>query len=197
MTFKKSFMALIFAVLMSSGCVKDIREGASPPSSSGPASGVPLSPAVLAGHWEYQDGMFVVSFELDEHGHGPYDWYEGRFHTTKLTGRLWKGTWHQKGNDRDGEFEVRLSEDFSEGEGLWWYTRIETTVNPKVRGATFHITRLSAPPSQSPEPDAFYDPFETDSPSKASATSGPARRPHDAAVLGPSLGNQANGLAPE
>jgi len=193
----RSFMVLIFAVLVFSGCVKDIPVRTTSPSLPGLESGTPLSPAVLAGHWEYGDGMFIVPFELDEQGNGPYDWYEGRFHTTEFTGRMWRGTWHQQANDRDGGFEVQLSEDLSEGDGYWWYIRIGTTTNPKKPGAKFHVTRLSSPPSRSTEPDEFYDPFETDSRSNAMSTSGPADLPHDPAALTPSLGIQAHDLAPE
>jgi len=187
----------ILTVLVFSGCVKDIPGRATPPSLPGLESGTLLSPAVLEGHWEYGDGMFIVPFELDEQGNGPYAWYEGRFHTTEFTGRMWKGTWHQRANDRDGGFEVQLSEDLSKGDGYWWYTRIGTTLNPKKPGAKFHVTRLSSLPSWSTEPDEFYDPFETDSPSNAIPTSGPADLPHGPAVLTPSVGIQAHDLAPE
>ena len=79
---------------------------------------------VLAGEWEYVDGA-VVRLALDEQGNGRYDWKDGRFATHSLIGHTWHGMWFQKENDRDGGFTVEFSPDFSEGEGRWWYGRIE------------------------------------------------------------------------
>ncbi len=44
--------------------------------------------------------------------------------TQTLIGHTWHGVWFQKENDRDGGFAVKFSQDFSEGEGRWWYSRI-------------------------------------------------------------------------
>lgn len=96
--------------------------------------------AVLAGEWEYEDGA-VVTLKLDEQGNGTYAWKEGRFETTALTGRTWRGMWFQKENDREGGFTVEFAPDFSEGEGRWWYSRIGVDHTPEQPGGTFHLTR--------------------------------------------------------
>lgn len=97
---------------------------------------------VLAGEWDYEDGA-VVTLKLDEQGNGPYPWKEGRFETRRLNGRIWEGMWFQKENDREGGFSVELSPDFSEGDGRWWYTRIESNHASTEKGGTFHLTRKS------------------------------------------------------
>ncbi len=61
---------------------------------------------------------------LDSLGNGTYTWKKGILKTTEFAGRMWKGTWHQSGNDREGQFEVLLSEDGTQAEGVWWYTRV-------------------------------------------------------------------------
>ncbi|MEQ1845806.1 MAG: nuclear transport factor 2 family protein, partial [Nitrospira sp.] len=66
---------------------------------------------------------------LDKNGNGPYTQQGGRFVTTKIENRLWQGTWHQPGNDREGGFEVLLSEDGTQAKGIWWYTRVDTRKN--------------------------------------------------------------------
>ena len=75
---------------------------------------------------------------------GPYTHEGGRFTTTKLDGRLWSGKWAQTGNDREGEFEVLLSEDFLTTEGSWWYTRVgeNLAIPPGLYGGSYFFRKL-------------------------------------------------------
>ena len=97
---------------------------------------------VLAGEWEYEDNGIVQTLVLDERGNGNYGWQQGLFRTTALSGQSWTGSWHQRQNDREGRFEVRLSPDYSEGDGHWWYTRIETDERPQRKGGIFHLKHV-------------------------------------------------------
>ncbi len=108
---------------------------------------------VLAGEWEYVDGA-VVRLVLDEQGNGHYEWKQGRFETQTLIGHTWHGMWFQKENDRDGGFAVEFSQDFSEGEGRWWYSRIGADYAPGQKGGTFHLTRKDSRTSLSDTPPA-------------------------------------------
>jgi len=98
---------------------------------------------ILAGEWEYEDGV-VVRLTLDEQGNGRYAWKDGRFRTRKLIGHTWHGRWVQKANDREGGFTVELSPDFTEGEGRWWYSRIGADHAPMQKGGTFHLSKKTA-----------------------------------------------------
>jgi hypothetical protein len=73
-------------------------------------------------------------------------WHEGRIQAEKVVNRLWSGTWHQKGNDREGGFEVLLSEDGTTADEVWWYLRVGTQNNIPTRkwGGSNKIT-LSFP----------------------------------------------------
>ena len=97
------------------------------------------------GEWEIQEEDKAYQATLDAKGNGPYNWQEGRIQTEKVVDRLWSGTWHQKGNDREGGFEVLLSEDGKTAEGVWWYLRVGTHKNipPRLEGGTYKIKRLS------------------------------------------------------
>jgi hypothetical protein len=99
----------------------------------------------LTGLWEIQEEDRVYQATLNAQGNGPYNWQEGRIQTEKLVDRLWSGTWHQKGNDREGGFEVLLSEDGKTAEGAWWYLRVGSQKNipPREWGGTYKIKRLS------------------------------------------------------
>ena len=140
---------VIALLLLSVGCTQPIvqRETSLPP-------GVSLPPAgsgdrrVLAGEWEYEDGA-VVTLTLDEQGNGTYPWKEGRFETTALSDHTWQGMWFQKENDREGGFSVEFLPDFSEGEGRWWYSRIEDDRAPAQKGGTFRLRRLTSQASAS------------------------------------------------
>jgi hypothetical protein len=118
------------------------RLGSNPPSSAAPD---------LSGEWDIleveDDKRYKAT--LDKNGHGPYTQHGGRFTTTKITGRLWQGTWQQPGNDREGGFELLLSEDGTQAKGVWWYTRVGTQSNipPREHGGTYQWNRLTPPVS--------------------------------------------------
>ena len=95
----------------------------------------------LAGKWEIELSSAVYPLTFDEQGNGTYEWKHGRFLTTSLENGLWRGTWHQRDNDREGGFEIELSEDLRVGEGNWWYTRIGQDHEPLNPGGTFRLTR--------------------------------------------------------
>ncbi|MFO0705563.1 MAG: nuclear transport factor 2 family protein [Nitrospira sp.] len=105
----------------------------------------------LSGEWEVleveDDKRYKAT--LDKSGNGPYTQHGGRFTTTKLTDRLWQGTWHQPGNDREGGFELLLSEDGTQAKGVWWYTRVGSHKNipPKEHGGSYHWKRLTPIPT--------------------------------------------------
>ncbi|HET7909586.1 MAG TPA: hypothetical protein VFL19_02660 [Nitrospira sp.] len=98
---------------------------------------------VLGGEWDYEEGA-VVTLTLDEQGNGTYPWKGGRFETFSLFDHTWQGRWIQQENDREGEFIVQLSPDFSTGEGRWWYTRIGDDLAPTQKGGTFSLTKKSS-----------------------------------------------------
>ncbi|MEX0830522.1 MAG: nuclear transport factor 2 family protein [Nitrospirales bacterium] len=99
----------------------------------------------LTGEWEIQEEDKAYQATLDAKGNGPYTWQEGRIKTERVVDRLWSGTWHQKGNDREGAFEVLLSEDGKTADGVWWYLRVGTQKNipPREWGGSYKIKRLS------------------------------------------------------
>ncbi len=104
----------------------------------------------LSGQWEVtevEDNKKYVA-SLDAQGNGPYTWQEGQFTTTSYDDRRWQGTWKQTGNDREGAFEVILSEDGREAKGIWWYVRVGTRNNipPRQHGGTYQWKRLTSPP---------------------------------------------------
>jgi hypothetical protein len=143
-------MFLVIAlVLLSAGCTQPIvqREISLPPVVSLPPTGSG-DRRVLAGEWEYEDSA-VVTLTLDEQGNGTYQWKEGRFETTALSDHTWQGMWFQKENDREGGFTVKFSPDFSEGEGRWWYSRIEDDWAPTQKGGTFRLKRKTSQASAS------------------------------------------------
>jgi len=99
----------------------------------------------VSGVWEIQEEDKTYQATLDANGNGPYTHEQGSFTTTELDGRLWSGTWEQKGNDREGGFEVLLSEDGMTAEGVWWYTRVEEHQNipPRMHGGSYFFKRLN------------------------------------------------------
>lgn len=108
----------------------------------------------LSGEWEIielvgkeEDKRYRAT--LDRKGNGPYTQQGGRFTTTAFSDRRWEGTWHQPGNDREGGFELLLSEDGTQAEGIWWYTRVgtRTGIPPKAHGGNYLWKRLSGPGS--------------------------------------------------
>lgn len=96
-----------------------------------------------AGVWLYEDKFVTGEAKLDEYGNGRYPWKKGYFITATWEGGVWRGTWHQPGNDREGGFELRLSQDLRYAEGRWWYSRIGTDISPQKRGGKFSMTRVS------------------------------------------------------
>lgn len=100
----------------------------------------------LSGEWEIleveDDKRYKAT--LDKHGNGPYTQHGGRFTTITITDHLWQGTWHQPGNNREGGFEVLLSEDGTQAHGIWWYSRVGTHTNipPREHGGTYHWKRV-------------------------------------------------------
>jgi hypothetical protein len=107
----------------------------------------------LNGEWdilEVEDDKHYKA-TLDKTGNGPYTQHGGRFVTTKFVDRLWQGTWQQPGNDREGGFELLLSEDGTQAKGVWWYSRVgnQKNIPPREHGGTYQWKRLTpVPPSQ-------------------------------------------------
>ena len=105
----------------------------------------------LSGEWEIleveDDKRYRAT--LDKSGNGSYTQHGGRFVTTKISDRLWQGTWQQPGNDREGGFELLLSEDGTEAKGVWWYTRVGTHKNipPREHGGTYQWRRITPVPA--------------------------------------------------
>ncbi len=121
-----------------------------------PASSPQMSEVVdVAGEWEIQEEDKSYKATLDKGGNGPYTWQDGRITTLSIADRKWQGTWQQPGNDREGGFELLLSEDGMEAKGVWWYTRVGDRKNIPARqwGGNYAWKRLravSSPPSSNP-----------------------------------------------
>lgn len=107
----------------------------------------------VSGEWEIQEEDKSYKAILDRSGNGTYTWQNGRITTTGIAGRRWQGTWQQTGNDREGGFEVLLSEDGNEAKGVWWYTRVGDRVNipPRQWGGGYIWKHLTAPPQPTAE----------------------------------------------
>lgn len=112
-------------------------------------SGVTGMPDV-SGEWEIEEEDKTYRATLDKHGNGTYTHKGGILTTTGYANRLWQGTWRQPENDREGGFEVLLSEDGREAKGIWWYTRVgsHTNIPPREHGGTYTWRRLTPPPTQ-------------------------------------------------
>jgi hypothetical protein len=110
-----------------------------------------LAQTDLSGEWEIleveDDKRYRAT--LDKAGNGPYTQHGGRFVTSRFSDRLWEGTWQQPGNDREGGFEILLSEDGKEAKGVWWYTRVGTHKNipPREHGGTYQWKRITPVPT--------------------------------------------------
>jgi len=142
--------ALLAAACANPAVHRDVAMDSLPPS----IAAQPGDRHVLAGEWEYVDGDAIDRLTFDEEGNGHYDWKDGRFETRTLVGHTWHGMWFQKENDRDGGFTVEFSPDFSEGEGRWWYSRIETNHAPTQKGGTFHLRKNTARMNHTDTPPA-------------------------------------------
>jgi len=107
-----------------------------------PASGV-AEGSNLSGRWMVQETDRSYEATLDADGNGTYTWQGGQIRTTRLAGRTWQGTWQQPGNDREGGFEVLLSDDRTTGQGSWWYTRVDSRkVPPREWGGPYAWKRI-------------------------------------------------------
>lgn len=127
----------------------------------------------MKGQWEIQEEDKSYIATLDPEGNGTYTWKNGTIKTLEFTDGKWRGTWHQSGNDREGGFEVLLSEDGQKAEGVWWYTRVGENDNIPDRkfGGDYVWIRLPAHSGKSDEPgssnesdssDEPFDPFDPD-----------------------------------
>lgn len=107
----------------------------------------------LEGRWEIQEEDKSYIAILDPQGNGTYTWKNGTIKTTEFVDGRWKGTWAQTGNDREGEFEVVLSEDGKQAEGVWWYTRVGDNDNipAKKFGGDYLWVRLPGPSTDNQE----------------------------------------------
>ena len=114
------------------------------------SAGQPAIPD-LGGEWEILEVEDNKTYKatLDNAGNGPYTQHGGRFVTTQYADRFWQGTWNQPGNDREGGFEVLLSEDGTQAKGIWWYSRVGTQKNipPREHGGTYVWKRVTPPPA--------------------------------------------------
>jgi hypothetical protein len=108
----------------------------------------------LSGEWEIQEEDKSYTATLDPAGNGPYTWQSGRIVTREFTDQKWHGTWHQSGNDREGAFEVLLSDDGTEARGVWWYTRVgdKNNIPPRQWGGSYVWKRLTPPPRSASTP---------------------------------------------
>lgn len=117
-------------------------------SSQSPSKNTDSPPSIdLSGEWDIieveDDKRYKATF--DRNGNGPYTQHGGRFTTSSITNRLWQGTWHQPGNDREGGFEVLLSEDSTQAKGIWWYSRVgaQKNIPPREHGGTYHWKKVT------------------------------------------------------
>ena len=137
----RGITVVLLSVLIAGGCshVSEVRS----PSQTGADDRSMEDRSILAGEWEYEEGG-AVTLGLDEQGNGVYSYKGGRFETTRLEGLTWAGKWYQKENDREGGFVVKLSADYMEGEGTWWYLRIGEDTEPSEKGGTFRLSRKTS-----------------------------------------------------
>jgi len=132
---------LCFISLTVGGCGAILSGKQEEPLSLGQSRISTITLADLAGNWEYQEGTVVYALPLNHQGDGTYEWKKGRFHTTSFLNGVWKGTWAQEENDREGGFELHLSDDIKSAKGRWWYTRIGKDHKPLDPGGFFTVRR--------------------------------------------------------
>jgi len=118
-------------------------EGLMPVAETAPPEPAATAPD-LSGQWAVQEEDKAYTATLDASGNGTYTHQGGRLMTTQCTGRKWEGTWQQVGNDRDGGFDLLISEDGQEARGVWWYTRVgeHHNIPPRQWGGTYHWKRV-------------------------------------------------------
>ncbi len=104
----------------------------------------------VSGDWEIEEEDKSYRATLDKSGNGTYTHKGGQLTTTGYANRLWQGTWKQPENDREGGFEVLLSEDGKEAKGIWWYSRVgeHKNIPPREHGGTYTWKRLTPIPAQ-------------------------------------------------
>ncbi len=102
--------------------------------------------SLMGGTWEIQEEERSYIATLDANGNGSYTWKNGSIQTIECVDGKWKGTWQQTGNDREGGFEIVLSEDGQEAKGVWWYTRVGENDNipPYQFGGKYKWVRAAA-----------------------------------------------------
>jgi len=103
----------------------------------------------LSGDWEIEEEDKAYRATLDKAGNGTYTHKGGMLKTTSYANRLWQGTWQQPDNDREGGFEVLLTEDRKEAQGIWWYSRVgdHKNIPPREHGGTYTWKRLTPLPA--------------------------------------------------
>jgi hypothetical protein len=143
----------LFGIVLLNGIAGCAQQAVSPPAAAIVADLPPADRSVLAGEWQYEEGA-AVTLRLDEQGNGTYNWKDGRFETTRFGDHTWVGKWSQKDNDREGGFVVKLSPDYTEGEGTWWYIRIGEDSAPGQRGGSFHLSKKTSLTNLSDTPSA-------------------------------------------
>ena len=106
----------------------------------------------LSGEWEITEEDKSYRATLDDRGNGSYTWQGGTFTTSTVSEGLWEGTWAQTGNDREGGFEVLLSEDLKTAQGVWWYTRVgeHQNIPPREWGGSYILKRMRSPNGSTP-----------------------------------------------
>jgi hypothetical protein len=101
----------------------------------------------LSGDWEIQEEERSYIATLDRDGNGSYTWQNGQITTTAYSDNRWQGIWQQPGNDREGGFDVMLSDDGTSAKGTWWYTRVgQQMIPPGEWGGDFTWKRHTATP---------------------------------------------------
>ncbi|MGH8582400.1 MAG: YybH family protein [Gammaproteobacteria bacterium] len=125
--------------------------GLASPQVPAPASGAPAGGERpdFSGAWQIEEEDKSYTATLDTAGNGSYSHQGGTMTTTAYANRLWQGTWKQPGNDREGGFEVLLSEDGAAAQGIWWYTRVAAYNNIPARehGGTYRWKRMGPAPA--------------------------------------------------
>lgn len=103
----------------------------------------------LSGDWEIQEEDKSYKATLDPAGNGTYSWQGGQIATISFADRKWQGTWRQTGNDREGGFDILLSEDGTQAKGVWWYTRVgdKQNIPPRQWGGPYTWNRLTPLPT--------------------------------------------------
>ena len=103
-------------------------------------------PVDLSGEWDITEVEDNKRYRatLDARGNGPYSWQGGHLITTDYRNGRWQGTWRQSSNDREGGFDIVLSEDGTEAKGIWWYERVgsKTHIPARQHGGTYVWTRV-------------------------------------------------------